>query len=216
MKRLSIILVGFCLFISIPATAQINFGIKAGVNISGKPTNIKGIKDGHTGWHAGPMVKFIIPVIGLGVEANALYSNSGTSIDGNTFNKNSIELPVYLRYELRLPAIKKFIIPFAAIGPQWGYAFGQKEFGNKLDAIDSWDDITNISDKYFKFKESCFGLNIGLGIILLNHVQVHANYNIALGQTSEYFSANNFKLNDKLETIKLQNNIWQLSVAYIF
>lgn len=216
MKKLSIILVGFFLFITMPAKAQFDFGIKAGLNFSERPTNIKGIKDGHTGWHAGPMAKFIAPVIGLGVEANALYSNSGTSINGETFNKNSIEIPVYLRYELRLPAIKKIIMPFIAVGPQWGYTFGKKEFGKKLSDVDSWNDIMEISDRYFKFNESCFSLNVGLGLVLFNHVQVHANYNIALGQTCEYFGIENFNLGDKIQTIESQNNIWQLSVAYLF
>ena len=216
MKRLSAILIALCLFIAVPVKAQLDFGIKAGLNFSEKPTNIKGIKDEHTGWYAGPTLKFIVPVIGLGVEANALYSNSGTSINGDTFNKNSIEIPLYLRYELRLPAIKSFITPFIAIGPQWGYAFGKKEFGKKISDIDSWEDIKEISDTYFKFNESCFSLNVGLGFILLNHLQVGANYNIALGQTSEYFGVRNFNWSDKIETIKLKNNIWQLSVAYIF
>ena len=158
------------------------------------------------------MAKYIIPVIGLGFEANAMYSNSGVSINGESFNKNSIEIPLYLRYELKLPAIKKILTPFIAVGPQWGYTFGKKEFGN----IRSWEDATEFSDRYFKFNESCFSLNTGLGIILLNHLQVHINYNIALGKTSEYFGAENFNIGNKIETIKSKNNIWQLSLAYIF
>ena len=115
---------------AIPATstAQFKFGIKGGANFSEAPKDFTGIKEGHNGWYAGPMVKFIIPAIGLGVEANALYSNSGVGIDGNTYTKNSIEIPLYLRYELALPGVKKFIIPFIAAGPQWGFAVGKKEF----------------------------------------------------------------------------------------
>lgn len=216
MKRVPALLTIICLFMAVPAAAQFDFGIKAGLNLSEKPASIKGIKEGHTGWHAGPMIKFIAPVIGLGIEANALYSNSGTSISGISYNKNSIEIPVYLRWEPRIPAIDNFFAPFIAIGPQWGYAFGEKEFGKKLSDIESWDDIKDISDRYFKFNESCFSLNAGLGFILLKHFQIHLNYNIALGYTSEYFGAENFNLGDKIETIKLKNNIWQLSVAYIF
>ena len=219
MKRISVAtLIGFCLFMIIPttATAQFDFGIKGGVNLSEKPTNIKGIKDGHTGWYAGPMIKYITPAIGLGIEANALYSKSGASIGGETYDKNSIEIPIYLRYELRLPLARKIITPFIAIGPQWGYAFGEKEFGKRLSDISSMDDIKDISDRYFKFNESCFSLNIGLGFIFFNHLQLHANYNMALGETCEYFGNENFNLGDNLETIKSKNNIWQLSVAYIF
>ena len=216
MKNLTIIILTFCLCVAVPATAQIDFGVKAGLNFTEKPTNIEGIKGGHTGWYAGPMAKFIIPAIGLGIEANALYSKSGTNVGDETFDKNSVEIPIYLRYELQLPAIKKIAMPFIAFGPQWGYTFGKIEFGKKLNDIESWDDIKDLSDRYFKFNESCFSLNVGLGVVLLNHIQVHANYNMALGQTSEYFGVVNFNLGDKIETIKSQNNIWQLSVAYIF
>ena len=157
MKRLyAVILVGFCLFMATPTetSAQFKFGIKGGVNLSERPTNIKGIKDGHTGWYAGPMVKFITPAIGLGVEANALYSKSGASIGGETFDKTSIEIPLYLRYELTIPLFRKFMTPFFAIGPQWGYTFGEREFGKQLSEINSIDDIKDISDRYFKFNRS--------------------------------------------------------------
>ena len=212
MKKLSSILVGLCLFIAVPATAQFDWGIKAGVNFAEKPSNITGIKSGNTGWFVGPMAKFIIPIAGLGIEANALYSNSGVSIGNETFNKNSFEIPLYLRYELRLPAIKRIFTPFVAVGPQWGYTFGKKEFGE----INNLENAKEFSDRYFKFNDSSFSLNAGLGFILLNHLQVHINYNIALGETCEYFGAENFNISNKIETIKSKNNIWQLSLAYLF
>lgn len=215
MKKSIFLFIIACLFTAVPATAQLDFGIKAGVNLTEKPTNISGIKDMHTGWYAGPMIKYIFPVIGLGLEANALYSESGTSINNESFNKNSIEIPVYLRYELSIPAVKRIIVPFVAVGPQWGFTLGKKEFGKKIEDVKNLEDLTEIG-RYFKFNESCFSLNVGLGGILFNHLQIHVNYNIALGQTCEYFGVKNLNIGDKIEYIKSQTNIWQLSVAYIF
>ncbi len=212
MKKLSVILFGICLFMAVPAKAQFDFGIKAGLNFSEKPSNIKGIKDGHTGWYAGPMLKLIAPGIGLGVEADALYSKSGVSIGKDVYEKNSIEVPVYLRWEVRIPVIKKFMMPFVAVGPQWGYTFGEKEFGE----VENWEDLKDFTGKYLKFNESCFSLNAGLGFVLFDHVQLHVNYNIALGQTCEYFGVENLNFSDEFKTIKSKSNIWQLSVAYIF
>ncbi|MBO7229920.1 MAG: PorT family protein [Bacteroidaceae bacterium] len=209
-KRIGLFLV-VCLLTVVPATAQIDFGLKAGVNFTEKLPNISEIKSWHTGWYAGPMVKFIIPGIGLGFEANALYSQSGTNFVDEIYNRNSIELPVYLRYELQLPAVKKFLEPFIAVGPQWGYAFGKKEFGN----VKNKEDIKEVTDRIFKFKDSYFSLNVGFGLVLIKHVQLHLNYNIALGQTSEYYHKES-SLIDKIEYIKSQSNIWQLSVAYLF
>ena len=213
MKKITVILLAFSLSIAVPATAQFDWGIKGGVNLPEAPKNIKGIKDGHTGWYAGPMAKFIAPVLGLGVEAGVLYSASGVAIDGETYKKNSIEIPLYLRYELRLPAIKNFLTPFMAVGPQWGYTFGKKEFGNKLQDVENLSDVKN---KYFKYEESLFSLNLGLGFVLFNHLQLHANYNIALGQNYEYGELENMSLVDGLKTIKSKNNMWQFSLAYIF
>ena len=211
MKKISVILLILSLFIAVPATAQFNWGIKAGLNLPEAPTNIRGIIDGNTGWYAGPMVKFTFPILGIGIEADALYSESGVAIDGDTYKKSSIEIPLYLRYDLKVPAISKFMIPFIAVGPQWGYTFGKKEFGQKL------QDTKNLSDvnKYFKYDDSLFSLNLGLGLILFNHLQIHANYNIALGQNYEY-EFENLNLLNGLETIKSKNNMWQISLAYIF
>ena len=213
MKKITVILLAFSLSIAVPATAQFDWGIKGGVNLPEAPKDIKGINEGHTGWYAGPMAKFIAPVLGLGVEAGVLYSESGVAIDGETYKKNSIEIPLYLRYELRLPAIKNFLTPFMAVGPQWGYTFGKKEFGNKLQDVEN---LSDVKDKYFKYEESLFSLNLGLGFVLFNHLQLHANYNIALGQNYEYGELENMSLVDGLKTIKSKNNMWQFSLAYIF
>lgn len=215
-KRFYAILLGLCLIGAVPANAQFNWGIKAGADFSGKTANIAAAKEGYSGWYAGPMAKFVFPVIGLGLEANALYSNSGVTIGEEKFNKNSVEIPVYLRYELRIPAISRVIAPFIAVGPQWGYVFGKKEFGNDISKVNNLDEAKDVYNKYFKFNESNFSLNLGLGFVFFNHVQVHANYNIALGQTYEYIGAEKYNLSDKIEGIKAKNNLWQVSLAYIF
>ena len=211
MKKLYSTLAILCILMAIPATstAQFKFGIKGGANFSEAPKDFTGIKEGHNGWYAGPMIKFTIPAIGLGLEANALYSNSGVGIDGNSYTKNSIELPLYLRYELALPGVKKVIIPFIAAGPQWGFAFGKKEF----EEIATLEDAKNFTERTFRFNDSSLSLNAGLGVILFSHLQLHVNYNIALGPTSEYI---NKDLSGEIKNFKSKNNIWQLSLAYIF
>lgn len=226
MKR-QLIALAALLFAAFAANAQVDFGIKAGANFPTIPTNIEGAKSGNTGWFAGPTLKAIIPVIGLGAETNVLYSNSGVSIDGETFNRHSIEVPLYLRYELQLPAIKKIFEPFIAVGPQWGWTVGQKEFGKNPNEISNLNDIKEVIDnggRHFKFNDTSFSLNFGLGFILFNHLQIHANYNWALGATSQYTNLKNIDLKDfgSSETgewingVKSSTNIWQVSLAYIF
>jgi hypothetical protein len=212
------------LFVAIAATAQINIGIKAGTNFPTVPTNIEGAKSGNVGWFAGPTLKAIIPVIGLGAEANILYSNAGTTINEETYNRQSIEVPLYLRYELQIPAISRIFEPFIAVGPQWGWTVGKKEFGVNPNEISNMDDLLNAAQekgRYFKFNNSSFSLNFGLGFILFNHLQVHANYNWALGETSQYTDYKNMSLgsitdNSIIKGISSSSDIWQVSLTYIF
>lgn len=200
MKKILGLIFALSLFAAIPASAQLQFGIKAGTNLTGSPSDMKGIKsDGYTGFFVGPMAKFTIPLVGLGVETDILYSQSGAKIGDETVKKNSIEIPVYLRYDLSLPAVSKIIVPFVAVGPQFGFAFG-----NLDEAIDF--------GKY-EYKKSALSLNVGAGARLFGHIQAHVNYNVALGNTSEYTTFIDGATN--LVT-KSKTNTWQISLAYLF
>ena len=206
MKKFFGILAIITLFTAAPAAAQFNWGIKAGVNLAQKPSDIEDVK-GKTGWFVGPMAKFTLPIVGLGLEANLLYSQSSTEVQGETIERKTVDLPVYLRYEFSLPVVNKFLEPFLAVGPQWSWNVGDKTFsvGNILAGSQNFSEYT--------LRSSNLSLNLGLGAIVLDHIQVHANYNIALGSTSDYREATDAALN--LVT-KSKTNTWQVSVAYIF
>lgn len=205
MKKFFGILAIITLFTAVPAAAQFNWGIKAGVNLAQKPSDIEDVK-GKTGWFVGPMAKFTLPIVGLGLEANLLYSQSSTEVQGETIERKTVDLPVYLRYEFSLPVVNKFLEPFLAVGPQWSWNVGDKTFSvNKL--------LDGVNFSEYTLRSSNLSLNLGLGAIVLDHIQVHANYNIALGSTSDYREATDAALN--LVT-KSKTNTWQVSVAYIF
>lgn len=205
MKKFFGILAIITLFTAVPAAAQFNWGIKAGVNLAQKPSDIEDVK-GKTGWFVGPMAKFTLPILGLGLEANLLYSQSSTEVQGETIERKTVDLPVYLRYEFSLPVVNKFLEPFLAVGPQWSWNVGDKTFSvNKL--------LDGVNFSEYTLRSSNLSLNLGLGAIVLDHIQVHANYNIALGSTSDYREATDAALN--LVT-KSKTNTWQVSVAYIF
>ena len=202
MKRILGLLFVISLLAVVPAQAQLKFGVKGGLNLAGAPSDIESIEglvaSGTTGFFVGPMAKFTIPVLGLGIEADALYSRTGSEISGEKINKNSIEIPIYLRYDFSLPILNNLAVPFIAAGPQFGYAFGStdeaiKNFGN------------------YEYKKSNMSLNLGVGAILLSKIQLHLNYNIALGKTSE------MKVGDVMsKAIDSKTNTWQVSAAYLF
>lgn len=236
MKKLFGLLAAICLFATMPATAQFNFGVKAGVNLSEKPTTdveaLKSSLKGNTGWFVGPTAKFIFPVVGLGFEANVLYSQTNLEIEGQNVTAQNIDIPVYLRYELSLPVVSKYIEPFIAVGPQFSWNIGDSDVtlqsvrdmvnssGNaNIDQI--LNNIPNVDDplKVYRLKDSNISLNLGLGVILFEHLQIHANYNLSFDNTAEIIE-NGISIPGIIEMSKniseLKTNTWQISLAYIF
>jgi opacity protein-like surface antigen len=187
---------------TVAAQAQVQFGVKGGLNL----TNMKfdesvADKSNQAGFFIGPTVKFTLPVVGLGIDAAALYDQRSAKVDDETLKQQSIQIPVNLRYGIGLGSTASVYI-FA--GPQFGFAIGDK--------------VTEIANDAFawRLKDSNLSANVGLGLMLMNHLQVSANYNIALGTTGEV------DVNDAIGTAwdtaigKAKANSWQLSVAYFF
>ena len=68
----------------------------------------------HTGFFIGPSVKFTLPVVGLGIDAAALYdqreaklkvdaeNTTGTELTSNKIKQQSINIPINLRYSIGL------------------------------------------------------------------------------------------------------------------
>ena len=211
MKKTFGILLALALFTALPAAAQFDWGIKAGVNIAEKPSNLGDLKSavkGDAGWYVGPMAKVSLPVVGLGVEANLLYSQTCTEIGGEKIKRQCIDLPVYLRYEISIPAVNQFVEPFIAVGPQWSWNIGDRNF-----LIDAVGVAAGEYAPEYTLRKSNLSLNLGLGVVLLDHLQIHGNYNLALGSTSDYSTATDAVVNF---ATKSKTNTWQVSVAYLF
>lgn len=206
MKKLFGIALTLCLLVSAPVYSQFNWGIKAGMNLNEKPKSLEDIKTkSKNGFFAGPTAKVIIPVLNIGLEGSLLYSQSESEFNGKGITRRSIEVPVNLRYDFALPVLNKVVEPFIAVGPQFGWVIG----GNDITIKDAANDVYN-----WEYKKSNFSLNVGAGATLLNHIQLHINYNIALGNTGEWKSNAASAGWDYLKEDK--TNTWQISAAYIF
>jgi opacity protein-like surface antigen len=188
---------------TVAAQAQVKFGVKGGLNI----TNMKfdesvADKSNQAGFFIGPTVKFTLPVVGLGIDAAALYDQRSAKVGDEKIKQQSIQVPVNLRYGIGLGSTASFYI-FA--GPQFGFAIGDKS-NNVFDNALEW-----------RLKDSNLSANVGLGLMLLDHLQVSANYNIAIGTTGEFdvIKTTGNTIWDNV-TGKAKANAWQLSVAYFF
>ena len=189
------------------AQAQVKFGVKGGLNL----TNMKLSKDvvdksNQAGFFFGPTVKFSIPVVGLGLDAAALYDQRSAKLDGESVKQQSIQIPINLRYGVGLGSLAS--INFFA-GPQFGFNVGDKTF-------ESLNNVKQTATNW-TLKSSNLSANVGLGLMLLNHLQIAANYNFALGKTGDYnVISTTLSTAEKVITGKTKANSWQLSATYFF
>ena len=182
MKKVYMLLVVLALMFVSEAKAQINFGIKGGLNVTDMSLSNDVLKSSNrTGFYIGPTVKFTLPVVGLGIDASALYDHRSAKVEdpeggSETFKQQQIAIPINLRY-----------------------GFGLGDLARDIDEI-NWE-----------WKKSNFSVNVGLGLMLVNHLQVNANYNIACGKTGE------IKVADAVEeAFDGKFNSWQIGLAYYF
>lgn len=201
MKRI-LTLVVLLATITVAAQAQVKFGVKGGLNITSmKLDKSVADKSNQAGFFIGPTVKFTLPVVGLGIDAAALYDQRSAKVLDETLKQQSIQIPINLRYGIGLGSTASFYI-FA--GPQFGFAIGDKVTELANDAAD------------WRLKDSNLSANVGLGLMLLNHLQVSANYNIALGTTGEVDVNNAINTAWNTAIGKAKANAWQISLAYYF
>lgn len=201
MKKIIISLVAIVAMYATPSLAQLNFGVKGGLNVSNMSIDNSALKKSNrAGFFIGPTAKFKLPLIGLGFDAAALYDQRDAKVGGESITQKSINVPINLRYTLGLGDLAG--VYFAA-GPQFGFNVGNKLFGS--------DDSTfeNLS-----LKKSNFSINLGAGVRLIKHIEIGVLYNIACGKTGEINALNAatglFKSSD------IKTNAWQISAAYYF
>lgn len=190
-KMISALVVAVCLLAAVPAQAQLRWGVKVGTNLNkmklkSGTANVKA--DNMTGFFVGPMADFTIPLIGLGVDGSLLYSQKGVKVNGEKNRQHLLEIPVNLKYSVGMGDMASV---FVAAGPDFS-------FNLKSDRL--WSDV--------KRKKADVAINVGLGLKLINHLQVAANYSIPL--------TNSFGDSVSGLDYTAKNRTWQISLAYMF
>lgn len=201
-------LIAFLATISLTAQGQIKFGVKGGLNLSKLSLDKKVVtSDNQMGFFIGPSIKFVVPIVGIGFDAAALYDERAGELEyGETSTKlkqQSIQIPVNLRWGF---GIGKVVNIYFYAGPQFGFNVGSKDV-TFMDNGVKWE-----------FKKSHITGNAGLGILLLNHLQISGNYNMAFGKTGDFVVLNEygekFGYNGNKSGAKM--NTWQVALTYYF
>lgn len=210
MKKIFTSMVVALVMMAIPANAQLNFGVMGGLNMTSmsyggdQASAIENNAKNKSGFFIGPTVNFTLPVVGLGIDASALYDQrEAKNADDETIKSQTIQIPVNVRYGFGLGNLANV---FVFAGPQFGFKVG----GDK-----TLEEQVNVAKSEWTMKGSNLSLNLGLGAMALNHLQVKLNYNIALGKTGE-FEYTDVVANTKKVVGDAKANSWQISVAYLF
>ena len=205
------VLAAAMLFSANSAEAQIKFGIKGGLNVTSMSLDSKVLDaENRAGFFIGPTVKFTLPVVGLGIDASALYDQreakakakaDGADVESN-FKTQAVNIPINVRYGFGLGSTASLYL-FA--GPQFGFNVGDKNQSIFKD-MGEW-----------RLKSSTFSVNVGVGAMLLSHLQLSANYTIACGKTGDMTVSK--ALGDTAQELLSKNgrtNAWQIGLAYYF
>lgn len=190
------------LFLAIPANAQFKIGPKVGVNISTLSLGgdlSKNFKSSNvSSFTGGVMAEFMVPVIGIGLDASVMYTRKGSDLKNLVENSTEkqhtdyVEIPINLKYKFSLPVVGSFMSPFVYAGPSFAFRVGD-----------------NLADQY-KNKSFETAINLGLGLEFFSHLQIAAQYGWGLGKTME--------LDDNLinATLNGKSRAWTVTAAYLF
>lgn len=197
-KTVLILLLLGGLLVARPLAAQINFGIKAGVGLtelklSGPLSDNLSAKN-RVGFFAGPMAEFIIPVVGLGVDASLLYTERNADLQGIRISERGLDVPVNLKFVFGLG---RTLGLYLSAGPAFFFDFEK----NKR--------VFPIQEMSWEKRQIEVAANLGLGVRLLRHFQLGISYNMPLKNSAQVIT-------NGVEQAAYKAKTWQLSAAYIF
>lgn len=190
----------------VPASAQFRFGVKAGAAINKLSLNKDALhSDNRAGFTGGIMMEFTVPVLNIGMDASVLYANRAATLpaidsnaqpivdNGETVyekkNRSYIDIPINFKWKIGLPVVGKIISPFLTTGPDFSFLLSKQNLTN------AWES-----------RKFDFAWNVGLGVELLQHVQVAASYGIGITKSVSG--------DDALASGR--NRAWTVTLAYLF
>lgn len=216
MKSLKRFFVALAAVVAVGATAwaQFAWGPRVGVEVNKLHFNknigndIKN-SDNRAGITAGLQIEFTVPIVNLGFDASVMYvhrskidapiaDQGNTTVDAAGATKkiggDYIEVPVNFKYKLGLPVVGKIITPYVFTGPSFAFLTSKQAIS---DAIQN--------------KKVDIAWNFGLGIQLIQHLQIGASYGVGLTKTVEKVSGWT-----GTEPIDGKNNYWTVTAAWLF
>lgn len=182
------------------SAGPLQFGPVIGANVNSFTTNGSKLlsSDNRCGITAGLMMKFNVPIIGIGFDLSAMYARRSAEMEvggiTDKINYDYIAVPLHLRYDLSLPAVGSIITPAVFTGPNFAFRCG------------------NGVVKDFKANKYNVGWDFGLALTFVKHLQVAASYTLGMNKALSYTKA----LETQDAGIKGRTTGWTVTAAYLF
>lgn len=191
------------LLAAVPSQAQVKFGLKGGLNVTDMSLSKEVVDPSNkTGFFVGPTIKVTLPIVGLGLDASALYDQRDAKLGEEKVSLRSINVPINVRYTFGMSSLAAI---YLAAGPQFGYNIGDKNVFSYVDEEGAGG---------FSLKKSNFSVNVGAGVTLMSKFEIGATYNIACGKTGEFNAID--AAGKQIFSKGSRMNSWQVSAAYYF
>ncbi len=160
--------------------------------------------DNRSGFTGGVMAKFTVPIVNIGADLSVMYVRRGAKMEftneanNEVFTENVnydyLAIPLHLRYDLSLPAISKFIVPYVLTGPNFAFRLGK--------------DIVND----YKANKYNVSWDFGLGVVLIKHLQINAAYSLGMNKALSYVP----NANIQGASIKGRTSGWTITAGWLF
>ena len=192
------IVLAIAILITLNSTAQkINFGIKAGLNMSMLTGSKDQIMSSNNGFFGGAILEY--KILGkMAIQPELLFSAQGAKLESKDLTFSITRKMDYLI----LPIMVKYYIKsglFVEAGPQAGFLISaNQDIENRITNISTSEDIKEAT------KDLDMAANVGIGYELLDKVVAQVRYCIGITNTSD------------LQNTNIKNGVFQLSVGYKF
>lgn len=187
------------LMMMLPAAAQFKIGPRIGIDVNSLHFNSDVFQESNrAGFTGGLQAEFMIPGIGLGLDASVMYVRRSSTFrdqEKTKVNSDYIEIPVNLKYKLGLPIVGSFMKPFVFTGPSFAFLTSRRFFSD------------------FVNKKTDTAWNFGFGIEFVKHLQISASYAIGMSKAMDVL---NLVESNKETRVEGKNRYWTLTAAWLF
>ena len=181
---------------ALPAWSQVRVGLRAGLTVNELRLDRDFVgSSNRAGYTGGLVLDLNIPVVGLGIEASAMYTyrNNRLTSEDRIYKRHYIDIPLYARYRLSIPGVERYFAPYVFTGPDFSILFDDDApIGiNNSRTYTSWD--------------------LGGGADLFNHLRLSVSYGIGITRALEIIDSEY-----KGTQVEGKDRHWTLSAAWLF